>query len=401
LEHQNRSLSLELLRNKRTIAETRKELEFLRTKHREMESLVSLIQRAWSQLDIDASLILDSLGDFEISQNPGELLHNMLTINNDFLQIDSQSIKVPQLDADEWSSAKEIEQEQERSEQSIVGGEPVSRPATTPRTPAAQQKNKRGKNAPATQNKDSNEGSADGQTPRDSQENAELSEEQLRTMFEHNLDQRLLDHVSFTLSLLEKLCNAINEGDQGILTHNTPLIQALTNARENASKIHCLTDAISKLRCEIVKLEGKHRLAENEKLRIERKLDKALLTIKELEAQQGANGSNATTGDENGVKSGNEDKISSNATNNEYLRQIALLENQLAESEAAKAQAEMSLTERLSRPFAQTEAQISDLRKAMEDLRFQCKQRVGLLVSEVSNYQIFDNSSLIFLNIFV
>lgn len=353
-----------------------------------MESLVSLVQRAWSQLDIDASLILDSLGDFEISQNPGELLHNMLTINNDFLQIDSQSIKVPQLDADEWSSAKEIEQAQEQSEQSIVGGEQSSRPAVTPRTPAAQQK-KRNKNATANQNKDTpNDGPSDGQTPRDSQETTDMTEDQLRTMFGHNLDQRLLDHVSFTLSLLEKLCNAINEGDQGILTHNTPLIQALTNARENSSKIHCLTDAISKLRCEIVKLEGKHRMAENEKLRTERKLDKALLTIKELESQQGTNSGNVTTGDETGATNGNEEAkmtSSSNVNNNEYLRQIALLENQLAESEAAKAQAEMSLTERLSRPFAQTEAQISDLRKAMEDLRFQCKQRVGLLVSEVTD----------------
>ena len=47
---QNKSLNRELMRNKRTIAEARKELELMRRKSREMESLVSLIQRAWSQV---------------------------------------------------------------------------------------------------------------------------------------------------------------------------------------------------------------------------------------------------------------------------------------------------------------------------------------------------------------
>jgi predicted ribosome quality control (RQC) complex YloA/Tae2 family protein len=50
LVSQNRSLNRELQRNKRTIAEARKELELMRRKSREMESLVSLIQRAWSQV---------------------------------------------------------------------------------------------------------------------------------------------------------------------------------------------------------------------------------------------------------------------------------------------------------------------------------------------------------------
>jgi hypothetical protein len=47
---QNKTLSIEMLRNKRTIAEGRRELELMRRKSREMEALVSLIQRAWSQV---------------------------------------------------------------------------------------------------------------------------------------------------------------------------------------------------------------------------------------------------------------------------------------------------------------------------------------------------------------
>lgn len=50
LINQNKELQKELLKNKRTISEARKELELMRRKAREMESLVSLIQRAWSQV---------------------------------------------------------------------------------------------------------------------------------------------------------------------------------------------------------------------------------------------------------------------------------------------------------------------------------------------------------------
>lgn len=54
LINQNKELQKELLKNKRTISEARKELELMRRKAREMESLVSLIQRAWSQVSKDS-----------------------------------------------------------------------------------------------------------------------------------------------------------------------------------------------------------------------------------------------------------------------------------------------------------------------------------------------------------
>jgi hypothetical protein len=60
LSSQNKALSLEMVTYKRTIAEGRKELELMRRKSREMEALVSLIQRAWSQVNncIDASQMI-------------------------------------------------------------------------------------------------------------------------------------------------------------------------------------------------------------------------------------------------------------------------------------------------------------------------------------------------------
>lgn len=395
------------MRNKRSIAETRKELEFLRSKHREMESLVSLIQRAWSQLDIDASLMLDCLGDFEISQNPDELLHNMLTINNNFLQIDPQSIKIPQLDVDEWSSNKEIQEATVSTEQALAEeispGSTTAANPITPRTPGTKKK-RQAHNAQQQQQQQQQSNNnpsamevATDQPKEDSQgQEREVSDEQLRSYFEHNVDQRMLDHVSFTLSLLEKLCNAINEG--GNNPSNTqfsqpPLVAALTNAREHAAKIHVLTDAINKLRYEIVTLENKYHVLENEKSKTERRLDKVLLTVKELEGTiaNHSSSSNTTTTSSSSSSTNNNNTSSStdptttnNNNNNEYVRQIALLEGQLIESEAAKAQAEMALTERLSRPLHQSEAQISDLRKAMEDLRFQCKQRISLLITEVT-----------------
>jgi hypothetical protein len=66
LRSQNRALSLEVRKSKMTIESARKELDMMRNKSREMEALVGTIQRAWSQLDIDTSLLLDSLGDTDV-----------------------------------------------------------------------------------------------------------------------------------------------------------------------------------------------------------------------------------------------------------------------------------------------------------------------------------------------
>lgn len=67
LRSQNKALALEVRKSKMTIESARKELDMLRNKSREMESLVGTIQRSWSQLDIDTALLLDSLGDTDVS----------------------------------------------------------------------------------------------------------------------------------------------------------------------------------------------------------------------------------------------------------------------------------------------------------------------------------------------
>ena len=52
LRSQNRSLALELRKSKNLISESRRELDMMRSKSREMETLVGVIQRAWSQVGI-------------------------------------------------------------------------------------------------------------------------------------------------------------------------------------------------------------------------------------------------------------------------------------------------------------------------------------------------------------
>ena len=52
LRSQNRSLAVELRNCKSQISESRRELEMMRSKSREMESLVGVIQRSWSQVRV-------------------------------------------------------------------------------------------------------------------------------------------------------------------------------------------------------------------------------------------------------------------------------------------------------------------------------------------------------------
>ena len=64
------------------------------------------------------------------------------------------------------------------------------------------------------------------------------------------------------------------------------------------------------------------------------------------------------------------------AKEKEMNRKISILEKQLAQSEADKAKTEMDLTQRIQ-PLSQQDALVAHLKKAVDDLRQQCKQRVS------------------------
>lgn len=347
-KHRNRSLQLELSNKKRIISESRRELELMRKKSREMEALVSLVQRAWSQLDIDASLLLDSLGDPEAvisDQGANDMLYRFLHISNQYYQVDPTGEKVvPSLEGvDEWSSEQDISAAVASAEASIQS-----------------------------------QAQAEGDM---SMADAEA------------LEEHLTGHVSFSMSLLERLCNAI--ADSGVLAAiPTQTQQNILQIKENYSKIMFLNDEIVKLRMEIVTLHARLAASEGLNSKLHKRLDKAMLTISNLEDVNNALHSNRETegAQTNGVvhsssSSGSQQAGSSSDSAKLYEHRISVLEGQLAESEAAKAAVEMRYTERISRPVAHSEVQVQDMRKAMEDLRAQCKQRVSSLIAENDSLQ--------------
>lgn len=363
LKSQNRALSQELFRNKRTIAEARKELDLMRRKTREMESLVSLVQRAWSQLDIDTSMLLDSLGDPE-SAAPAdgntELLERLIHAGTKHNLTAPTNIEdIPNLDVDEWSSSEEIDDAKKEAM-------------------------------------------------------AQLTDvEVLDNEFGGPVEENLAAHASFTLSLLERLCNAINESADISITQEA--LATMADHRAHQAESLMLNDRIVKLSLEVIELKAELVTMENAKLRTERKLDRVLSkAVDEEKKKQNAaaaaavaNASNASTVATEGVRGeGSAEDATAGLTTaqvggapvaplvaidpsieKELKRQIAVLERQLTESETAKSHGEMQLTERVARPLAQTEGQIADMRKSMEELRQQCKTRVNQLLQENMAYQ--------------
>ena len=65
LQNINKNLYKDMLYCKRQFDEAKRELNLMKIKSMEMETLVSIINRSWSQLDVVISLILDSLGESE------------------------------------------------------------------------------------------------------------------------------------------------------------------------------------------------------------------------------------------------------------------------------------------------------------------------------------------------
>ena len=125
LYHQNKSMGVELRRRQRQITELDKEVQCLEQRKKSLDSLVSLLDRSWSQLDIDAMLIT-SVIDNNINQGASqalacqrknEIFCSFLDAGSKFLY--SNSINDPQdasaqLCLDNWSSAEDLDREKAR-----------------------------------------------------------------------------------------------------------------------------------------------------------------------------------------------------------------------------------------------------------------------------------------------
>lgn len=283
-------------------------------------------------------MLLDNLGDSEVqipSDGSSELLHRLIHAGSEYMLSDPTKLEPPQICADQWSSEEEINQEKERLEK------------------------------------------------------ANAASDLLNNEFGGHVEENLAAHASFTLSLLERLCNALSDSVSIQMT-DQDLNRIAEDKKFHAEKL-LLSDRITKLNGEIIQLNSKIIVLENQKSRISRKLAQThqqLLEARELVAksQTASNSSNngdSTTVGQPPLSSPSAPNGSNSDVEKELKRQIAMLERQLTESESAKSKVEMTLTERLARPLSQTEAQVADMRKAMEDLRQQCKQRVSTLVTEV------------------
>lgn len=272
---------------------------------------------------------------------------------------------LPKLEIDEWSSKAEIESEQKRA--SEVSTKFVSEEKEKTSNMLAEGDNKE------TENMEDMEDDLSGQ-----------------------LEEHLLSHASFTMALLERLCIFIAEA--GVFERAPEVIQSLAKAREIHSDRLVLYDRIGKLLQEILDLESQLHYYKQQKFRAERSVDRLTEELVTLRASSRAGISNSSSGTSmiaSSSSSGDGQCVPSNGESIGKMRdadlekelrdKISLLETQLAESESAKSKVEMTLTERLARPLTQTEAQIADMRKSMEELRQQCKQRVSSLIAEVTN----------------
>ena len=255
---------------------------------------------------------------------------------------------------------------------------------------------------------------------KETQECKESIEE--KTIFQvENLNESLTNHASFTMNILEKLTSTIfnnnnNSSNINQQQQNSELIQQLSLIKTLQSEKLFLSDRCIKLAHELIDLKTQLFCIEKNKNKTEKLLDKTVELNNELKEKvneyntkqsslisfnndnndNNNNTSSTITTDPNTNNATNHTNATSNNntnTNNihkeeilELRKQITLLEKQLAESETAKAKVEMDLTERFARPMqqVQTDAQIADIKKAMDDLRIQSKQRVSYLFLEVS-----------------
>lgn len=322
------------------------------------------------QLDIDTSMLLDSLGDSEVQvsdEGSSELLHRLVSTGVKYMKFDPTHMEgIPTMNADQWSTMEDIEKERIRLHSAVA------------------QKDGRS-------NSESDNNEHDKQRP---------EEDSLDEKYGGPVEENLSGHVSFTMSLLERLCNAINDAS-GNTALQVDAVSAMNSMRELRAERLILSDRITKLTAEIIDLSARVRIAETERLRAEGNLDRAVAAAKE--AQQSAKvpqESSEGVVDGQGQVVPSSPQPSSNPTvERELRRQVTLLERQLAESESAKAQVEMTLTERLARPLPQTEVQVADMRNAMEELRQQCKHRVSALIAEVNMLRACSSSNHFSLNL--
>lgn len=183
---------------------------------------MSVVSRAWSQLETDAHVILQSLtGDSTVLEH-AHLLEDFLRCTDEVLARDPMSAPRDTFSIDRWSSAEEIERERARL-------------------------------VTAIESKD---------------ERAE-QEKMVEAVQEY-----VLDAVAFTKDLLSRLTAQLLSSPALTSDHANAILASLRQARRTDAEYNLLQDAITKLRVELVSTESRYLAKCHQLERLERMVDK-------------------------------------------------------------------------------------------------------------------------------
>jgi len=374
LSCQNQALSLEMHKYRRQIAETRKELETARLRCGDMETITNVIKRAWSQLEFNLNMLLDDrLGETDgVAALPQEtILKEFLSSGSSLRMRDpTDTSHLPQLDIDQWSSTEEINAEFERNKKIVLH-----------------------------EKDDEEDDNKDKKKKGQAVEEVEEGDVEEDPFSKNQMGDHLLLHSAFTLAIIERLCVSISEAE--LFSQTPEVVSAIAEAKDCYAERFALMDNITKLSAEIEELEQNLFDSENKKAATEAALNPTTpFHVSFLDQGQQGQGEAKSEDDESSSSSSSSSTIPTSAAaaaaaaaaeemiakhaavEKELRRKIAILDRQIAESEASKAKVETLLTQKLNRPLTQTEEQTAFIKKAMETLRAQSKLRVQALITE-------------------
>ncbi len=358
LKDENRILLQDMSLCKRQFVGLKKELTMMEKKSREIELVVSLMQRLWSQLDIDAAMMLDCLGDSEYlaqTNENSELLHRIL----------------------QYTEAQELEQQRVTSiadSGEATVGSPDNRTLTNDGYKAM----------------DISEMKTDSLAPQELSSNSDrLSTHSILTKLESSISSR----SSFTLAILERLLETISVSHPMVTAPE--VINALVDSKELYTEREILIERISKLALEVSSNKIKLVIAKQQNNKLNRQLNR-----KNVQSENEGAKSEDATNEPNKIDSGtaadgehksvqvlsvDSDTNTRNETmEKELIKKIIAAEKKLTDLEAARVKVELNLTERVAKPLSQTEAQVADLNKALEEVRMQNKARVNSILDDIN-----------------
>ena len=357
LKDENRVLLQDMALCKRQFVGLKKELTMMEKKSREIELVVSLMQRLWSQLDIDAAMILDCLGDSEYLAQTNEnsaLLHGIL----------------------QCSQVHELEQQRGTS---IVSTDKVTLGSFDNRTLTSD-----GFKA------DISEMKTDSLVSQELSSNSDrLSTHSIVTELESSMSSR----TSFTLAILERLLETISVSRPIVAVPE--VINALVDSKELYAEREILIERIGKLALEVSSNKIKLLTAKQQNNKLNRQLNRKNAELENEGAKSEGTTTESNKSDCDAPTVGEQksaqlitvdpDTNSRNETiEKELTKKIMAAEKKLTDLEAARVKVELNLTERVAKPLSHAEAQVADLNKALEEVRSQNKARVNSILDDIN-----------------